>query len=142
MNHGHWMRVLLPLTAAVPIDKGTIQSARASFTVVPTANATAPYLAEAPTTELVSWIAKAAHNPNWVCESFNQRPIAGNVSSATEFNTKIVPSETDISSSVAPVIGPTAAMALPPQIAVPAAIRDAGRGGTHSCTGGSLPSPR
>src|SRR5664280_294906 len=112
MNHGHWMRVLLPLTAAVAIDKGTIQSARASFTVVPTANATAPYLAEAPTTELVSWIAKAAHNPNWVCERSNQRPIAGNVSSATEFNTKIVPSETDISSSVAPVIGPTAAMAL------------------------------
>src|SRR5664279_682320 len=100
MNHGHWMRVLLPLTAAVAIDKGTIQSARASFTVVPTANATAPYLAEAPTTELVSWIAKAAHNPNWVCERFNQRPIMGNVSSATEFNTKIVPSETDISSSV------------------------------------------
>src|ERR1039458_3723627 len=93
MNHGHWMRVLLPLTAAVPIDKGTIQSARASFTVVPTANATAPYLAEAPTTELVSWIAKAAHNPNWICESFNQRPMLGKVSSATEFNTKIVRSE-------------------------------------------------
>src|ERR1035438_6638151 len=88
------MRVLLPLTAAAPTDNGTIQSARASFTVVPTANATAPYFAEAPTTELVSWIARAAHNPNWVCESFNQIPMAGKVSSATEFNTKIVPSET------------------------------------------------
>ena len=42
----------------------TIYSARASFTVVPTASATAPYLAAAPTTELVSWIASAAHRPN------------------------------------------------------------------------------
>ena len=48
------MRVLLPLTAAVPTVMGTIHSARASFTVVPTARATVPYLAEAPTTELVS----------------------------------------------------------------------------------------
>ena len=54
----------------------------------------------------------------------------GNVSNATEFNTKIVPNETDISSSVAPVIGPTAAMALPPQIAVPVEMRNAGRSGT------------
>ena len=54
MNHGHLIRVLLPLTEAVLIDSGTIQSARASFTVVPTARATAPYFADAPTTELVS----------------------------------------------------------------------------------------
>ena len=38
----------------------------------------------------------------------------------------MVPSETDISSSVAPVIGPTAAIAEPPQMAVPVAIRKAG----------------
>ena len=36
---------------------------------------------------------------------------------------KTVPSDTDISSSVAPITGPTAAMALPPQIAVPEEIR-------------------
>ena len=131
--------LLLPLTAAVPMRQGTIQSARASFTVVPTASATAPYLAAAPTTELVSWIASAAHNPNWVCESFNHRPIVGNVSKATEFSTKMVPSETDISSSVAPVIGPTAAMALPPQIAVPVEMRNAGRLSTRNHLPSSVP---
>ena len=62
--------------------------------------------------------------------------MAGKVSSATEFNTKIVPSETDISSSVAPMMGPTAAIALPPQIAVPVEMRNAGRGRTDI----SLPS--
>src|SRR5271169_4637513 len=128
MNHGHWMRVLLPLTAAVPIDIGTIHRARASFTVVPTASATAPYLADAPTTELVSWMANAAHNPNWLWESCSSRPMVGKVSSATEFSRKIVPSETDISSALAPTIGPRAAIALPPQIAVPVEIRNAGRG--------------
>src|SRR5271157_2417599 len=128
MNHGHWMPVLLPLTAAVPTDRGTIHSARASFTVVPTASATAPYFAEAPTTELVSWMASAAHNPNCLSETFSIKPMAGKVSSAIELSRKIVPSETDISSSVAPTIGPTAAIALPPQIAVPVEMRNADRG--------------
>ena len=54
--------------------------------------------------------------------------MAGNVSSAIEFSRKMVPSETDISSSVAPTIGPTAAIALPPQIAVPVEMRNDGRG--------------
>jgi len=36
---------------------------------------------------------------------------------------KIVPRETDISSSLAAITGPTAAIALPPQIAVPDEIR-------------------
>ena len=44
------------------------------------------------------------------------------MSSATEFSTNTVPRETAISSSDAFAIGPTAAMALPPQIAVPALI--------------------
>src|SRR5215469_5141783 len=91
-----------------------------------------PYFAHAPTTELVSWIASAAHNPNCDCASFNAVPIAGNVSSATEFSRKIVPSETDISSSVAPRTGPTAAIALPPQIAVPVEIRNDARGYTST----------
>ena len=51
-------------------------------------------------------------------------PIAGNVSKATEFSTKTVPSETAISSWLALVIGATAAMALPPQMAVPAEMRN------------------
>src|SRR5208283_6176513 len=100
MNQGHWMRVLLPLTAAVPRDKGTIHRARASFTVVPTASAAAPYFAEAPTTELVSWIASAAQSPNWLCDSFSITPMVGKVSSAMELSRNTVPSDTDISSSL------------------------------------------
>ena len=49
--------------------------------------------------------------------------MSGKISNATEFSTKMVPSETAICSSLAPVIGPTAAIALPPQIAVPVEIR-------------------
>src|SRR5664279_6634504 len=75
-------------------------------------------------------MASAAHNPNWVCDNFSAAPIAGKVSSATELSMKIVPNETDISSSVAPTTGPTAAMALPPQIAVPVEIRKDARGFT------------
>src|SRR5215469_7827594 len=125
MNQGHWMRALLFRETAVTIDKGTIHRARASLTVVPTANAAAPYFAVAPTTELVSWIASADHSPNcdWlICSAV---PIAGNRNRATEFRIKTALSETAISSSLASAIGPTAAMALPPQIAVPAAIRKA-----------------
>src|SRR5664279_668543 len=135
INHGHWMRVLLPTFMAVATVTGTIHRARASFTVVPIASAGSPYFAQAPTTELVSWIASAAHNPNWFWESFSAAPIAGKVSRATEFSMKTVPSETDISSSVAPTTGPTAAIALPPQIAVPVEIRKEGRG----CTATNLP---
>src|SRR5271155_74793 len=84
MNHGNWIFVLSPffvsprifdslftgdslgivdapsildllrLIAAVASASGTIQSARANFTVVPMTRACEPYLAAAPTTELVS----------------------------------------------------------------------------------------
>ena len=50
--------------------------------------------------------------------------MAGNKNSAIEFRMKTAPSDTAISSSFASAIGPTAAMALPPQIAVPAAMRN------------------
>ena len=40
-----------------------------------------------------------------------------------EFKIKMVPSEIAISSSLASIMGATAAMALPPQIAVPVEIR-------------------
>ena len=49
--------------------------------------------------------------------------MVGNINRATEFSMKIVPSDTAISCSSASMIGPTAAIALPPQIAVPADIR-------------------
>jgi hypothetical protein len=51
-------------------------------------------------------------------------PIAGNASKATELSRNTVPRETAISSSLALVMGAIAAMALPPQIAVPAVMRN------------------
>jgi len=50
-------------------------------------------------------------------------PIDGKINSAMELRMNTVPSETAISSSLACRIGPTAAIALPPQIAVPVEIR-------------------
>src|SRR5438046_956182 len=57
-------------------------------------------------------------------ERCNAFPIGEKISSATEFKIKIVPSDTAISSSSACRIGPIAAMALPPQMAVPAVIKN------------------
>src|ERR1051326_5226591 len=58
-----------------------------------------------------------------VVEPWLVRPSGGKRKSAIEVRMKIVPSDTDSSSSVAPTTGPTAAIALPPQIAVPEAMR-------------------
>ena len=125
INHGHFIFVFAPQATAAPAANGTIHNARASFTVVPITSATAPYLAAAPTTELVSWMASAAHSPNCCCVRCSAAPMAGKISSATELRTKIVPSDTAICSSVAWIIGPSAAMALPPQMAVPIEIKNA-----------------
>src|ERR1700740_3260790 len=65
-----------------------------------------------PKTELRVWL---------MCRA---KPITGNRNSATELRINTAPSDTAISSSLAPAIGPTAAIALPPQIAVPALIRN------------------
>src|SRR6266404_3035053 len=110
MNHGQWIFAFVRRASAVTTVMGTIHRARASLTVVPTASATAPYLAAAPTTELVSWMASAAHSPNCDWLSLKKPPMNGKVSNATEFRTKIVPSETAISSLLAPATGPTAAI--------------------------------
>src|SRR5215469_937591 len=126
MNHGHWMRALDFNVRAVTKDRGTIQSERASLMVVPTANAVGPYLAVAPTTELVSWIANADQSPNWAWVMCSRDPMKGKRNNATELRMNTDPKATAISSSLASAIGPTAAMALPPQIAVPALIRNAG----------------
>ena len=64
MNQGQRMLALLLFATAVPTESGTIHRARANLTVVPTARATAPYFAVAPTTELMSWIASADQRPN------------------------------------------------------------------------------
>src|ERR1700752_2273628 len=118
------MRALLLSVNAVTTDKGTIQRARASLTVVPTASAMGPYLAVAPTTELVSWMASADQSPNCDWVMCRAKPTSGKRKSATELRMKTAPSETAISSSLASAMGPTAAMALPPQMAVPAAMRN------------------
>ena len=68
-------------------------------------------------------MAIADQTPNCVCVRCSAAPIGGKMKSAIELRMKTVPSETDISSSLAPMTGPTAAIALPPQIAVPEEIR-------------------
>ena len=111
---------------------GTIHKARTSFTVVAIARDSAPYVPAAPTTELVSWIAIAAHTPNCPWVSPKAFPISGNTNKAIALSTKTVPRATDISSASASIVGPTAAIALPPQIAVPDEIRAEVLAYTHS----------
>src|SRR5262245_56866868 len=117
MNHGHsiGLRVVAgwsprwarhASTLALASVNGTIQSARTSLTVVAIVNATAPNFVAAPTTELVSWIARAAHNPNSVSVRPSARPQSGNRTSPSAFNRNTVPIDTDISSSRAPITGP------------------------------------
>ena len=61
-----------------------------------------------------------AQVPNCTCERPSACPSTGNRKRATAFSRKTVPSATDISASAAPVARPTAAIADPPQMAVPA----------------------
>ena len=69
MNQGHSMRALDFKVAAVMKDKGTDPEGASEFDRGSDGEqAVAPYLAVAPTTELVSWIASADQRPNcsWV----------------------------------------------------------------------------
>jgi hypothetical protein len=68
-------------------------------------------------------MAIAAQTPNCGCVMPTRWPIIGKMKSAIELRMKTVPRATDISSSVALTTGPTAAIALPPQIAVPDEMR-------------------
>ena len=105
-------------------ESGTIHKARASFTVVPTARATAPNLAVAPTTE--SRVMNCQCCPEaklGLCE-MQDRADCGERQQRDGVEHKSVPREIAISSSVALAMGPTAAIALPPQIAVPAEIKN------------------
>ena len=69
-------------------------------------------------------MAMPAHVPNCVWRQIAGRGRgAGTTNSATAFSTKTVPIATVISPSAAPRTEPTAAMADPPQMAVPAEIR-------------------
>ncbi|MNL51847.1 hypothetical protein D3C87_1749800 [compost metagenome] len=66
----------------------------------------------------------AHHRPNWVCDKCSQCPMAGNRNKAAALRMKTVPSATDICRSLAFITGERAAMALPPQMAVPAEISE------------------
>ena len=68
-------------------------------------------------------MAMALHIPNWCCVNPSRCPIAGNRINATELSRNTTPSDTEISFSEASTAGATAAIALPPQIAVPEATR-------------------
>gem|GEM_PF-2298267 len=103
----------------MPAVNGMIHNARISFTVVAICNATTPYFCAAPATELVSWMAIAAQKPNCSCVNDKSCPIQGKTTSATAFKINTVIRATAISSSRAFITGAVAAIALPPQIAVP-----------------------
>ena len=77
-----------------------IHSARVSLTVVAICNASWPYAAPAPTTELVSCMAIAAHMPNCCWLSPSASPTGGKTNRATALRTNIVISDSDICSVV------------------------------------------
>ena len=124
INQGILIFLFFPLNKKIDmIETGIIQSALDSFTVVATVSASFPYAEAAPTTELVSWMATALQIPNWDSVRLKKWPIVGKVSKAIEFRRNITPSEIEMSFSEASIMGEIAAIALPPQIAVPEDIR-------------------
>ncbi len=75
--------------------------------------------------------AEGCPEANWDWVRWSAVPIAGNAKSATELSTKTVARETAISSELASRMGATAAMAEPPQMAVPMETRKLIRGRTR-----------
>ena len=65
----------------------------------------------------------AHHNPNWEASKLTKCPTNGKTNKAIEFRIKIVPNATEICFSSALMAGAMAAIALPPQIAVPPEIK-------------------
>ncbi len=65
----------------------------------------------------------AAHVPNCAWLRSSIRPSGGKIKSAMALRIKITPSDTAISFSLAFITPPTAAIALPPQMAVPDEMR-------------------
>ena len=68
-------------------------------------------------------MAIALHRPNCVSLSPSIKPKGGKINKAKAFRMKTVPIAMLICFSLAPLKGATAAIALPPQIAVPADIK-------------------
>ena len=80
---------------------GMIHNALVSLTVVAILIASSPKAARAPTTEETSWMAIAAHVPNWSCDRLSVWPSMGKIKRAMAFRMKTVPMETEISVSFA-----------------------------------------
>src|SRR5262249_54059331 len=104
MNQGRFARA--PESASIPPPlrtpaiarvNGTIQSAGGGWIVVPTSTAREPYCSVAPTTELVSWIASAAHAPNCVSLKANKCPTGGKMTNATALRKNTTARATEIS---------------------------------------------
>lgn len=91
--------------------------------MVPVARAWAPKAEAAPRTLLVSWIASPAYVPNRCWLRPSMCPVSGKRRRAAELRVKTVVKATAISSSFAFRTGAIAAMALPPQMAVPNEMR-------------------
>ena len=104
---------------ADPMTKGIIQKVLVTFKVAATSIASSPIIDAAPTTEAVSWIAKATQAPNSRSERLKKSPKIGNNRTAIAFSKKMIAMAVVNSSGLALIAGPTAAIAVPPQIAVP-----------------------
>ena len=102
---------------------GTIHKVLPNFKVAATSKASSPIIEEAPITEAVSCIARAAQEPN--CSWFKsiQFPNKGKITTAMAFKTKIIVKDINNSFGFGFIMGATAAIAEPPHIAEPDAIR-------------------
>ena len=64
-------------------------------------------------------MAMAAHMPNCFIDMPKASPMVGNRNRAMPLSTNTTPNATDMLSGLALITGPTAAIAEPPQMAVP-----------------------
>ena len=103
--------------------KGTIHNVLASLRVTATSTESKPTTDAAPTTDAVSWIARAAQVPNCSCVKSSQPHIKGKINTATAFSRNTMLKVVVKSSGLALIEGAAAAIAVPPQIAVPEASR-------------------
>lgn len=115
-----------PPVAGVPVNHtantvhGRIHTTRDNFTTIAVSSAALlPYAAPAPATDAMSCTATPTHVPYCVSVSPKPRPTSGNTANATALRMKIAPVATAIDVDDALMADPTAAIADPPQIAVP-----------------------
>ena len=106
-----------------PRHTGTIMRARDNFTIVAISPAALLYEKPAATTDDVSLMAVPDQSPKWKLDICHKCPNTGKIKTAKILKKKIVDIERAISSSSASMIGAAAAMADPPQMAVPKPIR-------------------